>query len=322
MKKIEIQKNDAGSRFDKYLKKLFVKASGGFIYKMLRKKNITLNGAKSDGREILKAGDCVEVFISDETFAKFTQSGQEKKSKLDFYRHIQVPKLDIIYEDNDLLLINKPANLLSQKANATDISANEILIAYMVQNRMLDEETFATFHPSVCNRLDQNTTGILTFGKSKSGVQLLSKALKERSAHKYYYAIVKGKFAQNGIFEGYLYKDELRTVVTISKDPREQADPIKTGFQLKAYDPSQDLSLIEIELFTGKTHQIRAHLAQIGHPIIGDYKYGERSVNDVYKRKYGVQSQLLHAYKLELADVGTYLAPLPETFLQFFPDIK
>ena len=322
MKKIEIQKNDAGSRFDKYLKKLFVKASGGFIYKMLRKKNITLNGAKSDGREILKAGDCVEVFFSDETFAKFTQSGQEKKSNLDFYRHIQVPKLDIIYEDNDLLLINKPANLLSQKANATDISANEILIAYMVQNRMLDEETFATFHPSVCNRLDQNTTGILTFGKSKSGVQLLSKALKERSAHKYYYAIVKGKFAQNGIFEGYLYKDELRNVVTISKDPREQADPIKTGFQLKAYDSLQDLSLIEIELFTGKTHQIRAHLAQIGHPIIGDYKYGERSVNDVYKRKYGVQSQLLHAYKLELADVGTYLAPLPETFLQFFPDIK
>ncbi|MBE5891647.1 MAG: RluA family pseudouridine synthase [Lachnospiraceae bacterium] len=314
MKEIKISKNDSGIRFDKYLKKLFINAGSGFLYKMLRKKNITLNDQKADGKEILKVGDSVKVFFSDETYNKFTADQNVLSKEFEALKNLKYPKPEIIFENEDLILYNKPQNLLSQKAKADDISANEILISYMINQHELTEEDYQTFHPSVCNRLDQNTTGILVFGKSMKGLQEMSEALKNRTAHKYYYAIVNGKFTQNGTFRGYIKKDGANNTVTVYDIQKDGADYIETGFSMIQYHEKYDFSFIEIELFTGKTHQIRAHLAQIGHPIIGDYKYGNRSVNDRYKANYGICTQLLHAHKIVLPNLGTFEASLPKDF--------
>ncbi len=315
MKEIIIKRNDAGSRFDKFLKKLFVNASGGFLYKMLRKKNITLNNAKADGSELLKEGDVVKVFFSDETYDKFVQSADDLFEEYQSLKNLNIQIPEIIYENDDILLINKPKNLLSQKAEKTDISANEILLSYMIKQNMLSMDEFKTFKPSVCNRLDQNTTGILIFGKSKKGLQEMSLYLKERTAHKFYYALVKGKIEGKQTLKGYLSKNEANNTVNIAATKENEDDSyIETVFKGLAYNEHNDVSLLEIELITGKTHQIRAHLAYIGHPIIGDYKYGNRKINDAFKDKYHIDSQLLHAYRLILPEIGEVRAKAPAIF--------
>lgn len=151
MKEFQITENEAGQRFDKYLAKLLRNAPKSFFYKMLRKKNITLNGRKATGNEKLNTGDQIRLFLSDETFSKFSQQEQTARAVTD---------LDIIYEDTDILLINKPAGMLSQPDDTKEPSMVEYLIGYLLQNGSLTEENLRTFHPSVCNRLDKNTSGV------------------------------------------------------------------------------------------------------------------------------------------------------------------
>lgn len=146
MKEFQITENEAGQRFDKYLAKLLRNAPKSFFYKMLRKKNITLNGRKATGNEKINTGDQIRLFLSDETFSKFSQQEQTARAVTD---------LDIIYEDTDILLINKPAGMLSQPDDTKEPSMVEYLIGYLLQNGSLTEENLRTFHPSVCNRLDQ-----------------------------------------------------------------------------------------------------------------------------------------------------------------------
>ena len=162
MKEFQITENEAGQRFDKYLAKLLRNAPKSFFYKMLRKKNITLNGRKATGNEKLNTGDQIRLFLSDETFSKFSQQEQTARAVTD---------LDIIYEDTDILLINKPAGMLSQPDDTKEPSMVEYLIGYLLQNGSLTEENLRTFHPSVCNRLDKNTSGVIAAGKSLAGLQ-------------------------------------------------------------------------------------------------------------------------------------------------------
>ena len=175
MREIEIKQNDAGQRFDKYLKKLLCNASGSFIYKMLRKKNIVLNGKKADGSEKLKSGDSVKLFLSDETYLKFTVNSEVVQKEYEALRNLPVKDLQVVFEDDDILVINKPSGLLSQKANPNDISANEWILAYLIQTGKLSFEDFMTFRPSICNRLDRNTSGLLIAGKSHKGLQEMAK---------------------------------------------------------------------------------------------------------------------------------------------------
>ena len=160
MKEFQITENEAGQRFDKYLAKLLRNAPKSFFYKMLRKKNITLNGRKATGNEKLNTGDQIRLFLSDETFSKFSQQEQTARAVTD---------LDIIYEDTDILLINKPTGMLSQPDDTKEPSMVEYLIGYLLQNGSLTEENLRTFHPSVCNRLDKNTSGVIAAGKSLAG---------------------------------------------------------------------------------------------------------------------------------------------------------
>ncbi len=300
MRRIVIDKTNDMQRLDKFLLRYMDAASMGFIYKMLRKKNIKLNGKKAEGKEILKPDDVVEIFICEDSIRNFIKQ-DEALAVPEKLEGKQAVKLDIVYEDDDLLFINKPDDMLSQKAKPDDLSANEYIVAYLRDKGITDKSV------SVCNRLDRNTTGLLAAGKNLHAVQSLSKAFKDRSIHKYYVTLVKGRFDKDVLIEGSLVKDEKRNRVTIS----DKEGNIKTRVSPLIADDK--CSLVKVELITGKTHQIRAHLAYIGHPIIGDYKYGDFAVNDYFKKKYGLSHQLLHAYEMIYGKLHIYAMP-PEIF--------
>lgn len=326
MQKFVITDLEAGQRFDKYLHKLLSGAGTGFLYKMLRKKNIVLNGKKSEGKEILRAGDEVSVFMSDETIATFRGlNGKNEGAKTADYEkaYEALGKIPILFENEHVLIVNKPAGILSQKAADTDSSLNEWLIGYLLHTGQITDKELLTFKPSVCNRLDRNTSGLLLCGKTLLGSREMSRILKERSVHKYYRTFVKGHIDKGMQIQDYLQKDEKTNKVRIIKDKENAlkagADYIETAYQpLREFE---DYTYLEVLLITGKTHQIRAHLASIGHPILGDFKYGDEAFN----KKYHCKAQLLHAYRLEfqalpeeLADLSKKIivAPEPEKFLK------
>ena len=183
MRVLHISPKEAGQRLDKFLQKYLNQAPKSFIYKMLRKKNIVLNQKKADGSEKISEKDEVTLFLSDETVEKFTR--QESVP-------LQIP-LDVLYEDEHVLIMNKPAGMLSQKARAEDVSANEYVISYLIHSGQLTREDLRTFRPGVCNRLDRNTSGLILAGKSVAGLQEMSRLLKERTVQKYYLCLVKGE---------------------------------------------------------------------------------------------------------------------------------
>lgn len=308
MQEIHVTENEAGQRLDKLLAKFLKEAPKGFLYKMLRKKNITLNGKKASGSEKLLQGDVVKLFFSEDTIEKFSGSTAEKFSGQAEKLDRSAEKLDILYEDSHILLINKPAGMLSQKAKEQDISAVEYLIQYLLDSGQLTRQELKTFRPSVCNRLDRNTSGILAAGKSLTGLQEMSRFFKERSIGKYYLCLVCGEVKKPELIRGYLYKEEKTNHVRVSRTELAGSARIETEYRPVA--SGAQLTLLEVHLLTGKTHQIRAHLASKGYPILGDYKYGSRKVNDVYRKQYGLKSQLLHAWRLRMPESAGDLAYL------------
>lgn len=355
MQEFIIRENEAGQRLDKYLKKKLNQAPAGFFYKMLRKKNIVRNGKKSDGSEILKTGDRVKLFLADETIAKFSEPVAEPEN---LRRQYPVTTLDLLYEDDDILIINKPAGMLSQKAKPEDISANEYIIGYLLAQNKITPEALTTFKPSICNRLDRNTTGILIAGKTLRGLQEMAELLKQRDVGKYYCCLVAGDVQDTQEIDGWLVKDEKNNKVTVYKNfsalknisagfekrqdgkafSDEKAACIRTAYRpLKHFcyipkgcggkrsdNPAEQntaflhqplhFTLLEVHLITGRSHQIRAHLASIGHPIIGDRKYGDKEMNELFCRHCGIKNQLLHAGRMEFPDGKIVEAPLPEDF--------
>lgn len=312
MQEIIVSANEAGQRFDKLLAKYLNEAPKSFLYKMLRKKNIVLNGKKATGNEKLAVGDSVKLFLADETIAKF--------SKTEVVRTHTA--LDIIYEDEDILLINKPVGMLSQKAEAKDVSLVEHLISYLIDSGQLTKEQLRSFKPSICNRLDRNTSGLVVAGKSLHGLQTMGELFKERSLKKYYRCLVAGHIAKKEYIKGYLTKDNHTNKVKISQTEETDSLPIETE-----YEPlwsNGEVTFLEVHLITGRTHQIRAHLSSVGHPIIGDYKYGNRKINERYKETYQLESQLLHAYRLEMPGKNgqQFIAPLPALFQRILDDQK
>ncbi len=277
MKSITVNKNEAGQRLDKLLGKYLNLAGKGFLYKMMRKKNIVLNGKKCDGSEKLAEGDEIKLFLADETIEKFSEVKIQKVKKT---------KLHIIYEDEHVLLINKPSGMLSQKAKEQDESLVEYLIDYLLDSGKLTKED-----------------------------------LKDLSLHKYYLCVVSGSVKEKKRIEGFLKKDEKSNQVTISQKELPDSAPICTE-----YEPlmeTESYTLLKVTLITGRTHQIRAHLASIGHPIVGDMKYGNQRVNEEAKRQYHIHSQMLHSWKLvfpqmeePLAHLSgkSFTAPLPGEF--------
>lgn len=297
-------KNEAGQRLDKLLAKYLNQAPKGFLYKMLRKKNILLNGKKSDGTHMLVQGDEITLFLAEETIEKFT------KTAAVWEENMPEAVLDLLYEDEHILILNKEAGILSQKAKAEDVSLVEYIISYLCRSGQLTGRELESFRPGLCNRLDRNTSGIIVAGKSLSGLQAMGALFKERSIAKYYLSIVKGEIKEPQQIEGYLSKDENRNRVRITRESSEGADYIKT--QYEPIGGNGEYTLLKVKLITGRSHQIRAHLQSIGHPVIGDGKYGDVEVNRYFKRRYQLRHQLLHSYELDFPVLSGALEGLSE----------
>ena len=321
MQKIIISHADAGRRLDNYLQKILPGAGLSFLYKMLRKKNITVNGKKAEGSLKVKEGDEICMYFADDTYALFA-AGTGKHTQTGAAQYINAYKalgnIDIVYEDEDVIFVDKPAGILAQRSKPDDVSMNEWLIGYLLSAQKITDKDLDTFKPAFSNRLDRNTSGLMLAGRSLRGSQLLARMLKDRSMHKYYLCLAYGSpddklpVTSDGYIyvDGFLTKDQDDNRSEIFKDKDSAgsgARKIKTGFKLvnRSRFAGDECMVLEVELCTGRSHQIRAQLAALDHPIIGDPKYGRRLQGRKPDRIHesdqtGVfGGQLLHAYRVE-----------------------
>ncbi len=318
---------EAGQRLDRYLSRYMPGASKGFFYKMLRKKNIVLNGKKAEGGERVRAGDKIRLFLSEDTISGFqAPSGGTRLELKDLDRH-----LDVVYEDEDILVANKPAGLLSQKAKKDDVSLVEYIEAYIESGASESEGAVsrAARCVGICNRLDRNTSGLVASGKTVAGLRCMNSIFREQKLKKTYLCIVKGRVKKAARAEGYLIKDAKKNIVSVA-DEADGGKDEKPARIITEYAPldygrlyGREYTLLKVVIPTGKPHQIRAHLKSEGYPIVGDVKYGDAKTADVFRRAYGLRRQLLHAWRMEIgADSEipqkyrgmVFTAPLPRQF--------
>ena len=285
MRSFTIEKNDADQRLDKYLTKSFPNLPKALMYKYIRIKRIKVNGKRAEISTRLKLGDKIDLYINDEFFAK-------SETRYDFMSASK--KLDIIYEDDNILLLNKKVGLLSHpdENEYTDTLITRVK-RYLFEKGEFNPESEASFTPSLVNRIDRNTSGIVIAAKNAEALRIMNQKMKDRELHKLYLCVVHGVPKPNeAVLEGYLTKDEDKNKVFISRNKTDGAKLIRTKYRVLA--EKDDLSLLEVDLLTGRTHQIRAHLASIGHPLLGDGKYGTNKLN----KKSGLKKQCLCSYKL------------------------
>ncbi|MDR1541473.1 MAG: RluA family pseudouridine synthase [Clostridiales bacterium] len=317
MREVTIGAGECNRRFDKYLLKYFNDAPKSFIYKMLRKKRIKLNGCRAEGGEILKAGDVASFYLSDETCAAFMKAAPIPS---------QSKGLGIIFEDEEILIAIKPAGLLihSTKPGDSEDTLTRRMLHYLNRSGSVDFSAESTFTPAFCNRLDRNTSGIAACGKTLQAVQSLSAMFAKGAARKIYIAAVLGEIGRDGFLGGYILKDKLKNESVILSSPVPGAKDVATSFT--PIGRGRSATLLSMRLITGKSHQIRAHMLSIGHPVLGDPKYGDAKANFRLKREYGIRCQLLHAQSLVFLEDGGALgkycgkewtAPLPEMFQRF-----
>jgi len=277
MKEIIITNNEEGQRLDRFLKKYLNKANQSFIYKMIRKKNIKLNNSKAEPEILLKKDDLVQVYLSDETISKFREKKTLKQTDIHF---------GVVYEDDNILIVNKPIGLSSQPDETSSINLVDEIKMYLDAK---EKNISFTFKPAVCNRLDKNTSGLVIAAKNYETLKQTNMAIRERSIKKFYMAKVHGIIDNTIELKDYLIKNENKNMVKIIKNEAESAKRVITT--VHPLREEGNFTWLEIEIETGRAHQIRAHLASIGHPIVGDKKYG---------RKDSEKHQILHAYKLIL----------------------
>lgn len=286
MKEFIINENDAGQRLDKFLQKAVRLLPQSLMYKYLRLKRIKVNGRKSEISCRLQLGDRVALYIGDEFF---------EESRPSFFA--APAEVRVVYEDGNLLLCDKPQGLLVHEddGGAADTLINRVK-HYLYNKGEYDPAAEASFAPALCNRIDRNTGGIVVVAKTAAALRLLDECIRERQLRKYYLCLVKGcPRPKKGVLTHYHMKDERQNRALVFDAPRPGARTMVTGYRVVASNGRY--SLVEIDLKTGRTHQIRAHMAYIGCPLVGDGKYGK---NRADKAK-GFDGQALYAYKLVFA---------------------
>ena len=335
MRKIIIDNNNKGQRIDKFLLKFMKDMPKSFLYKMIRKKNIKLNSKKIEGNEIINLGDEIDIFMTDEVMINFGANKdmldmfdnkkdvdqnekmtieekiinklEQNKNKKEVSKEEKMrrPKIDIVYEDNEMIIVNKPENVLVHP-DESDGSEETILSEVIGYLEYKKDKTYLAsramnFRPAICNRLDRNTKGLVIVCKNFSKTQKINRMIKDHEVEKRYLAVVCGKVQDDfGELINYYEKDEDNNEASVYDDETENSKEVKLKY--KVIKRGFETSLLEIELITGKSHQIRAQLAHFGHPIVGDMKYGDDDINEKFKIQMKVKSQLLCAYKLKIED--------------------
>ncbi len=288
MKSFTISKNDSGQRVDKFILKTFPKLPKSLMFKEIRKKNIKVNRKRTDASAILNEGDRIELYLNDELL-------EEKIKHYDFMGASK--QLDIIYEDDNIILIDKKVGLLCHPDGNEYV---DTLISrvkrYLYEKGEWNPEDSSTFSPSLANRIDRNTGGIVIAAKNAEALRILNEKIKNREIEKYYLTVVHGKMErESDTLTAYLTKDTRKNKVTVSDKETDKSKKIVTKYTVLDYQNGN--SLLEIDLKTGRTHQIRAHMAYIGHPLLNDGKYGKEQ---------GRYRQVLYSYKLvfNMKDAG------------------
>ncbi|MGN0469392.1 MAG: RluA family pseudouridine synthase [Acutalibacteraceae bacterium] len=285
MRTIEITSNDSGQRLDKFLTKKFKNMPQSLMYKYIRTKYIKLNGKRCEISSRLQTGDILTLYIKDEFFEPVP----------DEYDFLKAPaKLDIIYEDENIMLLNKkPGLIVHPDENYHFDSLIARVQHYLYDKKEYDPKKENSFAPALVNRIDRNTGGIVIAAKNAESLRILNQKLKDRELEKLYLCIAVGIFEKkSATLSDYLEKNEKQNRVYVLKNPTKNSKTIKTKYRVLA--EKNGFSLVEVDLLTGRTHQIRAHFASIGHPLLGDGKYGKNEIN----RRMGYKWQALYSHKL------------------------
>ena len=285
MKEITIGVNDAGQRLDRFLAKAVPLLPASLAQKYIRIKRIKVGGARAERDQRLQAGDVVQLYINDECF--------DKPREDTAYLTVAAPKLSIVYEDENVILVDKRPGLAVHPHDGAEYGRTLIdhIQAYLYQKREWSPRGENSFVPALCNRIDRNTGGIVIAAKNAETLRILNQKIKDRELDKRYLAVVEGTpKPQKGSLKGYLFKDARKNRVFVTDAPQPGAKTCQTNYRVLA--SGGGLSLVECELITGRTHQIRAQFAHAGHPLLGDGKYGK--LDKKFDRTY----QALYSYKL------------------------
>ena len=320
MREFTIGANDAGQRMDRFLAKACPSLPGALAQKMLRRKRCKVNGRAAARDTRLQTGDQVQLYINDEFF--------DQPNEGNAYLAVTAPKLDLLYEDEQILLVNKPAGQAVHPHDGAEYGRTLIdhIQSYLYQKREWRPREENAFTPALCNRIDRNTGGIVIAAKTAEALRVMNQKIKDREIDKRYLAIVEGSpKPKEGSLKGYLFKDAQKNRVYVTDTPQPGSKTCQTNYNTLA--TAAGLSLVECELITGRTHQIRAQFAHAGHPLLGDGKYGK--LDKRFDRNY----QALYSYKLTFTfttDAGSLAYLNGKSFQvekvdfaeQYFPNVK
>ena len=289
MKELQIGNNDAGQRLDRFLSKAVPLLPPSLLQKYIRLKRVKVNGKGSKRDTRLCEGDLLQLYVNDEFF--------EKPNSENAFLTIAAPLLDVVYEDEHILLVNKrPGQVVHADESGSANTLIDHIKAYLYQKREWNPRWENAFAPALCNRIDRNTGGMVIAAKSAEALRVMNDKIRSREILKYYLCITLGRpTPAEGTLSGYLFKDESKKQVFVRRVPSPGAKTAITHY--KTLLSRGALSLVECELMTGRTHQIRAQFAAAGHPLLGDGKYGRGEIN----RRYGEEKQALYSYKLTFA---------------------
>lgn len=318
MKEFIIEKNDAGQRLDRFLAKAVPLLPASLAQKYIRIKRIKRNGARAERDTRLEAGDVLQLYINDEFF--------DKPREDNAFLTVASPKLNIVYEDANILLVDKRPGLAVHPHDGAEYGRTLIdhIQAYLYQKREWNPRGENSFTPALCNRIDRNTGGIVIAAKTAEALRIMNQKIKDRELDKRYLAVVEGTPKPAvGQLKGYIFKDAKKNRVFVSDTPKTGAKTAQTNYRVLASE--KGLSLVECELITGRTHQIRAQFSHAGHPLLGDGKYGK--LDKRFDRTY----QALYSYKLTFAfttDAGdlenlngrSFQVGQVDFVTQYFPD--
>ena len=324
---IKLNKNDGGQRLDKFLTKSLSGIPASLMYKYIRKKRVKVNGKRAHEGDILSEGDLIELYIPDEFIKNSAETAEFDRIKA---------SPDVVYEDGNIIICSKRPGMLSHTGDrgengAAAIPERDTLIfiiqAYLYKKGEYDPNDEASFAPALCNRIDRNTGGLVIAAKNAEALREMNRMISEGLVDKRYLCAVHGTMSpKNGTLKGYLFKNSKTKTVTVTKEPTRGSKNIITSYKTLNYNKERGLSLLEVHLETGRTHQIRAHMASVGHPLLGEGKYAENKED----RKLGYKYQALFSYKVTFGDSDGCLSYLSGktfeadrkniTFLKLFED--